>query len=51
MNSTPRERGDLAVVCPQAQKGRGSYASGIEGSYRSLSVVLPMHFGHSNVIA
>lgn len=50
MNSTPRERGDLAVVCPQAQKGQGSYA-GIEGSYRSLSVVLPMHFGHSYVVA
>lgn len=46
MNSTPRERGDLAVVYPQAQ-----YASGIEGSYRSLSVVLPMHFGHSYVVA
>lgn len=51
MNSTPRERGVLAVVCPQAQKCQEPYSSGIEGSYRSLSVVLPMHVGHSYVIA
>lgn len=51
MNSTPRERGVLAVDCPQAQKGQGPYASGIGGSFAGSFVDLPINLGHSNVVA